>query len=121
MGFKDLVRFNEAILTKQIWRLQTNKNSLLYKVFSTKYLPTSSVFEAKSKKGSFACQSILKARHVIEKGMLWRVADGSQIWVSMTIGFLGVFQQRQYHSRKLLETPVFVHSLIRQQRTGMGK
>ena len=60
MGFKDLVRFNEAILTKQIWRLQTNKNSLLYKVFSTKYFPTSSVFEAKSKKGSFACQSILK-------------------------------------------------------------
>ena len=37
--------------------------------------------EAKSKKGSFAWQSILKARHVIEKGMLWRVGDGSQIRV----------------------------------------
>ena len=81
MGFKNLVRFNEAMLAKQIWRLQTNKNSLLYKVFSIKYFPTSSVFEAKSKKGSFAWQSILKARHVIEKGMLWRVGDGSQIRV----------------------------------------
>ncbi|XP_030945815.1 uncharacterized protein LOC115970303 [Quercus lobata] len=64
-----------------IWRLQTNRNSLLFKVFSTKYFPTGSVLEAKSKKGSYAWQSILKARHVIEKGMLWRVGDGSQIRV----------------------------------------
>ena len=81
MGFKDLVRFNEAMLAKQIWRLQTDRNSLLFKVFSTKYFPTGSVMEAKSKKGSYAWQSILKARHVIEKGMLWRVGDGSQIRV----------------------------------------
>ena len=81
MGFKDLVRFNEAMLAKQIWRLQTDRNSLLFKVFSTKYFPTGSVLEAKSKKGSYAWQSILKARHVIEKGMLWRVGDGSQIRV----------------------------------------
>ncbi|KAL0015895.1 hypothetical protein SO802_002964 [Lithocarpus litseifolius] len=40
-----------------------------------------SVFEAESKKGSFACQSILKARHVIEKGMLWRVGDWLKIRV----------------------------------------
>ena len=82
MGFKDLVRFNEAMLAKQIWRLETEKkNSLLFKVFSTKYFPTGSVLEARSKNGSFAWQSILKARHVIEKGRLWRVGDGSQIRV----------------------------------------
>ena len=55
MGFKDLVRFNEAMLAKQIWRLQTEKESLLYKVYSTKYFPSGSVFEARSSKGSFAC------------------------------------------------------------------
>ena len=81
MGFKDLVRFNEAMLAKQIWRLQTEKESLLYKVFSTKYFPSGSVFEARSSRGSFAWQSLLKARHVIDKGMLWRVGDGSQIRV----------------------------------------
>ena len=53
----------------------------MFKVFSTKYFPIGSVLEAKSKRGSFAWQSILKARHVIEKGMLWRVGDGSQIRV----------------------------------------
>ena len=91
MGFKDLVRFNEAMLAKQIWRLQTDRNSLLYKVFSIKYFPTGSVLEAKSKKGSFAWQSILKARHVIEKGMLWRVGDGSQIRVFKDSWILGYF------------------------------
>nr|XP_023923421.1 uncharacterized protein LOC112034833 [Quercus suber] len=76
MGFKDLVRFNETMLAKQIWRLQTEKESLLYKVFSTKYFPSGSVFEARSSTDSFAWQSLLKARHVIEKGMMWRVGDG---------------------------------------------
>uniref|UniRef100_A0A7N2LM66 Uncharacterized protein n=1 Tax=Quercus lobata TaxID=97700 RepID=A0A7N2LM66_QUELO len=80
MGFKDLVRFNEAMLAKQIWRLQT-EDSLLYKVFNTKYFPSGLVFEARSSTGSFAWQSLLKVRHVIEKGMMWRVGDGSQIRV----------------------------------------
>ena len=66
---------------KKFWRLQTEKESLLYKVFNTKYFPSGSVFEARSSRGSFAWQSLLKARHVIEKGMLWRVGDGTQIWV----------------------------------------
>ena len=54
---------------KQIWRLQTEKEFLLYKVFNTKYFPLGSVFEARSSRGSFASQSLLKARHVIEKVM----------------------------------------------------
>ena len=39
------------------------------------------MFEARSSARSFAWQSLLKARHVIEKGMMWRVGDGSQIRV----------------------------------------
>ena len=37
------------------------------------------MFDAKSSKGSFAWLSILKARTVIEKGMLWRIGDGKQV------------------------------------------
>ena len=62
MGFKDLVRFNEAMLAKQVWRLAANRTSLLYKVFSAKYFPSSSIFDAKMAKGSYAWQSILRAR-----------------------------------------------------------
>ena len=32
MGFKDLCKFNEALLAKQVWRLVHDKHSLLYKV-----------------------------------------------------------------------------------------
>ena len=67
MGFKDLVRFNEAMLAKQIWRLQTKKSSLLYKVFSTKYFPSGLVFEARSSIASFAWQSLLKAGMSLKK------------------------------------------------------
>ena len=79
LGFKDLVKFNEAMLAKQVWRLLYDQNSLFYHVFLAKYFPFGTVFDAKKSSGSYAWQSILKARSVITDGMLWRVGDGSTI------------------------------------------
>jgi len=75
MGFKDLCKFNEAMLAK----LVHDTNSLFFKVFKAKYFPNGSVFEAKVKSGSFAWKSILRARKLILMGAKWRVGDGSQI------------------------------------------
>ena len=72
MGFKDLDRYNEAMIAKQIWRLQIDKNSLMFKVFSTKYFPTDSVFEAKSKKG---CSVKLQRFKVDKRDMLLGVSS----------------------------------------------
>ena len=41
-------------------------------------LNSSSIFDARSSKGSYAWQSILKARSVVEKGMLWRIGNGNK-------------------------------------------
>ena len=62
MGFRELGKFNEAMLAKQIWRLVYDTDSLFYKVFKAKYFPSDNVFEAKVNSGSTAWRSILKAR-----------------------------------------------------------
>ena len=52
---------------------------MFYKVFKAKYFPRGSAFEASTATGSFAWQSILKARKVVSLGMRWRLGDGRSI------------------------------------------
>ena len=60
LDFKDLCKFNEAMLAKQVWRLLHDTKSLFYKVFKTKYFPNYSLFEAKSSSCSFAWKSFYR-------------------------------------------------------------
>ena len=77
MGFKDLTLFNEAMLAKLAWRLLHNDNSLFFGVIKARFFPTGTILEAKdSVLASYALRSILKGRHVIQKGAVWRVGDG---------------------------------------------
>lgn len=59
LGFKDLCKFNEAMLAKQVWWLIHDIEPQFYKVFKAKYIPNCSIFEAKSSSGSFAWKNIL--------------------------------------------------------------
>ena len=79
MGFRDLQKFNDVMLSKQVWRLLANEDSLFYRFFKAKIFPTGCILEAKEGTGSFAWKSILKGREIIQKGMLWRVGNGSSI------------------------------------------
>lgn len=82
LGFKDLLKFNEAKLAKKVWLLLSDQSSLFYRVFKVKYFPQGSVLDAKISLRSYAWQSILKARSVVSDGLLWRVGDGSSIRVN---------------------------------------
>ena len=79
LGFKDLGRFNDAMLAKQVWRLLKDQSSLFYRVFKAKYFPRGSIFEASTATGSYAWQSILKSRKVISLGMRWKIGNGRSI------------------------------------------
>ena len=79
MGFKDLEKFNDIMLAKQVWRLLRDQNSLFFRVFKAKYFPRGLVLEATTATGSYAWQCIMKARKVISNGMRWRIGDGKSI------------------------------------------
>ena len=82
LGFKELQKFNIALLAKQFWRLMHVRNSLLFKVFSAKFFPNGNILEASERtSGSFAWRSILKAKDLVLLGSSWRVRDGANIHI----------------------------------------
>lgn len=76
MGFRELGKFNEAMLAKQVWRLIHDMPSLFYKVFKVKYFSLSTIFDANIKSGFCAWKSILKARKCKTTGAKWRIGNG---------------------------------------------
>ena len=82
MGFKEIEKFNDALLAKQVWRMINNPNSLCHRVFKARFFISCSILEAKdSNSGSYAWKSILSARDVIRKGMVWRIGNGQNVWI----------------------------------------
>ena len=67
LGFKELKKFNNAMLAKQVWRLADNQSSLFHSFFKEKFFPNGSIFYAKEGNGSFAWKSILNGRDVVRK------------------------------------------------------
>ena len=80
MRFKEIEKFNDALLAKQVWRMINNSESLCHQVFKAQFFPNCSILDAKeSKSGSYAWISIIRARDVIRKGMVWRIGTREAI------------------------------------------
>ncbi|GMI74475.1 hypothetical protein HRI_001116800 [Hibiscus trionum] len=80
MGFRDLAKFNIAILAKQGWQLLTNPDSLLFKVLKGRYYPTENFLSASlGSNPSYTWKSIWCTRGLLEKGYGWRVGHGKSI------------------------------------------
>lgn len=81
MGIKELQKFNDVMLAKQVWRLPEDKKSLFHYFFKEIFFPNGNIFSAKEGSGSFAWKSILKGREIIKKGAKWRVGNGENILI----------------------------------------
>jgi ribonuclease HI len=94
LGCRDLEIFNQALLAKQGWRILQKPGSLVGKIFREKYFRGSSFFTATvGRNPSYAWRSMLKARGILDEGLVWRIGDGSSIriwedkWVQPTLGY----------------------------------
>lgn len=69
MSFRNFQAFNLAMLSKQVWRLILNPNSLVAKIYKARYYPQGDVFRAKlGSSPSYAWRSILNGLEVVNKG-----------------------------------------------------
>ncbi|MCI24389.1 reverse transcriptase-like protein, partial [Trifolium medium] len=94
MGFRGFEEFNQALLGKQCWRIIQNQDSLIAKVFKSRYFPRSNFMEAQiGYQPSYAWRSIFSAKRVIELGSRWTIGKGQQVriwkdsWLPNNAGF----------------------------------
>lgn len=82
MSFKEIEKFNEALLAKKVWRMMNNQESLCYKLFKARFFPDYSILDAQDTRGgSYLWRSILSVRDVVKKGMVWRIGDGNSVCI----------------------------------------
>jgi ribonuclease HI len=92
LGFRDLEVFNLALLAKQGWRLIQYPDSLVARIFKEKYYPNGSFLDSNlGRRPSYAWRSIYNAKHLLTKGLVWRVGDGTsiKIWNDRWLPTLG--------------------------------
>lgn len=82
MGFRDLHAMNIALISKQVWRLHHNPETLWAKVLKGIYFPNSTIWDAKKgNKASWSWVSILKSRDFINRHKAWHIKDGRKVKV----------------------------------------
>ncbi|CAN1838863.1 Putative ribonuclease H protein At1g65750 [Linum perenne] len=82
MGFKDMHAFNLAMLGKHGWKLLSNPDALVCRVFKARYFPRGDFLTAVRPNGSSPIwQSIWATQGIVRSGYRWRVGDGTQISV----------------------------------------
>lgn len=82
MGFKDLTAFNLAMLGKQGWKIQSQPDSLVSRLFKARYFPNSNFLASSiGHNPSFVWRSISKAKFLVRAGSRWCIGSGVNIHV----------------------------------------
>ncbi|XP_074278012.1 uncharacterized protein LOC141601617 [Silene latifolia] len=82
MGFRDMEKFNSALLGKQAWRLLTHGDTLWARLMKARYYVDGSYLEAGlGHNPSYTWRDIWEAKGVVKKGMRRRIGDGASTFV----------------------------------------
>lgn len=80
LGFHEIQKFNDALLTKQLWRLITQPNLLMSRVLKAKYFPSGGLLKASANSNSsWPWKCWMRAKYVLEMGLKYYVGDGKSI------------------------------------------
>ena len=80
LGFRDLYLFNQAMLSRQAWRLLTCPETLCAQVLKAKYFPNISMLQCTARDGiSYSWRSILRGVELLKEGIIWRIGNGSSV------------------------------------------
>ena len=80
LGFRDLYLFNQAMLSRQAWRLLTCPETLCTQVLKAKYFPKISMLRCTARDGiSYSWRSILRGVELLKEGIIWRIGNGSSV------------------------------------------
>lgn len=76
MRFRDLRKFNLALLTKKGWRIQQNPNSLVHRVLKVKYFADRTFKEAQlGRRPSYAWRNIMATKDIVDLGSWWVIGN----------------------------------------------
>ena len=110
MGFKNLHSFNLVMLGKQGWNFLTNQETIIFKVFKSKYFPNVDFLDVKlGNNPSYVWGSIFASPVVVRQGMKWKIGNGSSIniwhdlWLNSALQHqVSIYLQQEWKIWKLM-------------------
>ncbi|XP_018465244.1 putative ribonuclease H protein At1g65750 [Raphanus sativus] len=80
MGFKNLCKFNDALLARQAWRLVQYPNSVMAKLFKARYFKDSHILQASSKRyQSYGWSSLMVGINLLKQGSRFIIGNGKSV------------------------------------------
>ncbi|KAL0304923.1 UNVERIFIED_CONTAM: putative ribonuclease H protein [Sesamum calycinum] len=78
LGISSLITMNQALILKQLWRILQNDGTSIWVDWIQQYrLRHSTVWTFNRRTGSWSWKKVIKLRHLLQRGVIYKVGDGS--------------------------------------------
>jgi len=84
LGFRDLHKFNQALLANQVWKLIQRPQSLLFRLLKARYFRDGSILNAtKGTQPSYGWNSLRFGRELLQSGLQLVIRDGKDAKIGL--------------------------------------